>query len=370
LTCNRATIAPQLSRRAFLTHLSAGVAVGGLAAVLPSSCRPAPETLPLDSGADAWASLDAQPGVGTGWVYDDLYLQHPHATERPERLTYIKQRLTAAGLITHLESVTALADPSPYIAKIHSSQHISQIGKLPQTGLVAAAAVAGALGAVKTVCSGEAQNAFCAIRPPGHHARNAGGEAGFCYYGNVAIAARYAQAAFKIQRVLIVDWDYHHGDGTEWAFYDDPSVLFFSTHNRNAYPNTGDPARRGAGAGLGYNINVHLGPGAGDDDFVKVFDQKLAPAAAAFKPQLVLISAGFDSKQNDQLGTFALTPCGFSTLTQKVMAIAKAHAGGRLVSLLEGGYADAGSSYTYNGLARSVEAHVATLLDGQLHDCS
>jgi acetoin utilization deacetylase AcuC-like enzyme len=144
-------------------------------------------------------------------------------------------------------------------------------------------------------------------------------------------------------------------------------VLFFSTHNQQAYPGTGDPARTGEGAGTGFNINVHLDCGAGDATFDEIFDDKLIPAAASFKPELVLISAGFDSKRNDQLGCFDITPCGFSRLTRKVMQLAEEHAQGRVVSLLEGGYADSGSSYTYNGLASSVEAHVATLLSGDLY---
>jgi acetoin utilization deacetylase AcuC-like enzyme len=358
------------SRRRFLAQLGAGAVV---AATTPlGGCARTPAHTGPDTGApgDSTPGLDLGSSKGTGLVYDDRYKQHQHGTERPERLTYIKQRLDAAGLTKQLRGVKPLADPGPHIAKIHSQTHVQQIAQLPVTGPVASLAVGGALGAVRAVCKGELDNAFCAIRPPGHHARNAGAEEGFCFYGNAAIAARYAQAACGVKRVLIVDWDYHHGNGTEWAFYSDPSVLFFSTHDWQAYPGTGDPARRGQGAGLGYNINVHLSCGAGDDTFVKAFDQHLLPAAAKFKPQLILISAGFDSKKDDQLGCFALTPCGYSRLTRKLMTLAADHASGRIVSLLEGGYADSGSgsggAYTYNGLARSVEAHVATLLSGSV----
>jgi acetoin utilization deacetylase AcuC-like enzyme len=157
------------------------------------------------------------------------------------------------------------------------------------------------------------------------------------------------------QRILIVDWDYHHGDGTESFFYEEPSVLYFSTHDWDAYPGTGDPARRGANAGLGYNVNVSLPCGATDADIVAAFTTQLVPAADAFMPDLVLISAGFDSRIDDRLGCFDVTDAGFAQLTRIVMAIAARHCQGRLVSLLEGGY-------NVRGLASAVETHVRTLL--------
>ena len=167
---------------------------------------------------------------------------------------------------------------------------------------------------------------------------------------------------FGFEKVLIIDWDYHHGNGTQNAFYADPTVLFFSTHDWQAYPQTGDPSLSGEGEGRGLNINVHLDPGSVDDAFRRAFDEQLLPAAAAFKPELVLVSAGFDSKRDDQLGEFDLTPDGFAALTATATQIARTHAAGRLVSVLEGGYADRGSSYTYHGLAQSVEAHVRALV--------
>jgi len=340
----------QLSRRSFL---STGLAFLGTAPLLQLGCASTPTA---DTGPDVAREI--------GYVYDEGCLDHPHTTERPERLVAIHQRLSQAGLVQQLTAAGAVADPYPHIAKIHSAEHISAIKQIPKTGPAAGLAVAGVLGAVKAVCEGRLRAAFCAIRPPGHHAHNSGTEEGFCFYGNVAVAARYAQLAFGVKRVLIVDWDYHHGNGTEWAFYDDPTVLFFSTHNWHAYPGTGDPQRQGAGAGLGYNINVHLDPGAGDDAFRRAFDEHLLPAASAFKPELVLVSAGFDSKRDDQLGEFDLTPGGFAALTADVTEIARTHAAGRLVSVLEGGYADRGSSYTYHGLAQSVEAHVRALVSG------
>jgi acetoin utilization deacetylase AcuC-like enzyme len=227
---------------------------------------------------------------------------------------------------------------------------------------VARHAVAEILGAVEAVHDGTVRNAFCAVRPPGHHSHNntanydgtCGGE-GFCYYSNVAIAARYAQS-LGYTNVLICDWDYHHGNGTEWAFYTDPSVFFFSTHNMNAYPGTGDPARTGALDGAGYNLNVHLDMGAADQEAYNAWDIGLAEAmgAVGFTPDFVILSAGFDSRVDDTLGTLALTDAGFAGLTARAMAIADQHCGGRIVSCLEGGY-------NVDGVGRATCAHVATL---------
>ncbi len=179
---------------------------------------------------------------------------------------------------------------------------------------------------------------------------------GFCFYGNVAIAAKYLREVLGYERVLICDWDYHYGNGTAWAFDKDPSVFFFSTHNWNAYPGSGDPGYTGSGAGEGYTLNVHLGSGARDRDIVRAWDEDLARALSArdFKPDFVLISAGFDSRMDDTLGTFSITDGGFAALTQRAMAIADEHCGGRLISCLEGGY-------NVDGLGRAVCAHVATL---------
>ncbi|MBD3392539.1 MAG: histone deacetylase [Chitinivibrionales bacterium] len=293
----------------------------------------------------------------TGYVYDKRYLDHVLSAfhpESPERLTAIEKKLKETGLIDEMRGLPLLADPMPAIGMVHSESHIANIGHIPTTGGIAPLAVAGALGAVKAVGDGTVRNAFCALRPPGHHALNTGREEGFCFFNNIAIAARYAQRELGFEKVLIIDWDYHHGNGTEWAFYDDPSVLFFSTHDWRAYPGTGDPKKRGQGAGEGFTINVHLGCGADDDDMYRAWDDKLLPAAQAFKPDIVLISAGFDSRKEDTLGCFDLTDLCFSRMTKMAMGIADAHCDGRLVSLLEGGY-------NVYGLAEAVAAHVMTL---------
>lgn len=317
-------------------------------------------------GAAACLALPAgaldpqQPGRRrTGWVFDERFLLPvfpPHHPEQPARVRAILEALRNNHLMSRLIAVTPLTEVRDAIRLIHTPAHIEAIkGRYGALDDIARAGVGAVLAAVREVCQGRLANAFSCSRPPGHHAFNTGREEGFCFYNNIAIAARYAQREFGLDRVLIVDWDYHHGNGTEAFFYDDPGVLYFSTHDWHAYPGTGDPARRGAGRGLGYNINVPLPCGAGDDDIVAAFERELLPVAERFAPELVLISAGFDSRADDLLGCFQVTDAGFATLTEMVMGIADRHAGGRLVSMLEGGY-------NLHGLAAAVAAHVGTLL--------
>lgn len=169
------------------------------------------------------------------------------------------------------------------------------------------------------------------------------------------MAARHAQRAHGCERILIIDWDYHHGNATEETFYDDPSVLFFSTHKWRAYPGTGNPARKGAGEGHGFTINVDLGADAGDRDILTAWEMKLLPAAESFRPDLVLISAGFDSRKDDWLGDFRISDDAFRRMTRMACDLAKGAGGGKVVSLLEGGY-------NPEGLADGVAAHLEELL--------
>jgi len=295
----------------------------------------------------------------TAFVFDDRFLlpvfpaAHP---EQPARVQAILRALDNEGLLQQLHRIEPLRNVDGALALVHTQNHISAIRqRYGAADDIARTGVGAVLAAVRAVCGGDVINAFSCSRPPGHHARNTGREEGFCFYNNIAIAARYAQREFKLERVLIVDWDYHHGDGTEAFFYDDPSVLYFSTHDWHAYPGTGDPARQGAGAGLGYNINVPLPCGATDSDIVTAFESQLAPAAEEFKPELVLVSAGFDSRVDDLLGCFKVTDAGFVRLTEIVKGIAARHCQGRLVSMLEGGY-------NLGGLASAVTAHIRSLL--------
>lgn len=295
----------------------------------------------------------------SGLVFPEAFLDHeiePGHPESPARLRAVSERLRLSGLGSHFRPIGPVADPYPAIAAVHSPVHIRSVRSLPGAGEAAARAAAGALAAVDAVCRGELRNAFCAVRPPGHHAHDSGGEEGFCYYNNAAIAARRAQAAHGLSRVCIIDWDYHHGNATEEFFYADPSVLFFSTHRRQAYPGTGDPAREGSGAGFGYTINVDLGAGATDRDMLDAWDREFLARAEAFKPELILISAGFDSRKDDWLGDFRIGDETFRRLTRLAMGLADRSAGGRVVSLLEGGY-------NPSGLADAVAAHLEALLE-------
>ena len=223
----------------------------------------------------------------------------------------------------------------------------------PASWEVSQLAAGAATTAIDAVCQREYRHAFCAVRPPGHHATASKGM-GFCLLNNVAIAARHAQRQHNIQRVLIVDWDVHHGNGTQDIFYEDGSVLFFSTHQSPLYPGTGGINETGAGEGAGLTINAPLPAGAGRQRVFAAFEKQLLPAVADFKPELVLISAGFDSRHGDPLGGMNLTDEDFFDLTQLMVQIADKFADGRLVSLLEGGY-------NLQGLASAVVAHLTAL---------
>lgn len=210
-----------------------------------------------------------------------------------------------------------------------------------------------ALSAVDSVFQQDVNNAFCVTRPPGHHASSAIGM-GFCLFNTVAIAARYAQAKYRAERVLIADWDVHHGNGTQDVFYEDSTVLFFSTHQSPWYPGTGAAWERGAGAGEGTTINCPFPAAAGREQIVDAFREVLLPAAEAFRPDLILLSAGFDSRIGDPLGLFRLTDDDFVELTGLMTDLAGRCCGGRLVSALEGGY-------NLDGLAKACAAHVGAL---------
>jgi acetoin utilization deacetylase AcuC-like enzyme len=307
----------------------------------------------------------------TGFVDDDprfgAHAHGPKHPEQPARFAAIQRALEvqrnaqpASDWVSRLlrlrPASTAIVDEA--LRRVHTSEHIASIDARYDTDTrsLARAAVGAALSAVDSVMQRRIVNAFVATRPPGHHARNTGREEGFCYFNNVAVAARHLQRAHGIERVLIVDWDYHHGDGTEHLFYEDPSVFYFSTFDPNAYPRTGDPARRGAGAGVGFTSNHPLRCGASDAEMLAVYRDHLEPIADRFKPQFVLVSCGFDSRKEDLLGCFDISDEGYRRMTRVVAGIAARHAQGRLVSLLEGGY-------NLAGLASAAMTHTETLVE-------
>ncbi len=223
-----------------------------------------------------------------------------------------------------------------------------------QSEATARLAAGGVLTAVEAVMEGRVRNAFAVVRPPGHHASASRGM-GFCIYNNVAIAARHLQSVHGLQRVLIVDWDVHHGNGTQDIFWRDPTVLFFSSHQDGLYPASGSARERGEAEGEGFTCNCPLPAGTAGPELLAVWRDRLLPLAGAFAPEFVLVSAGFDSRADDPLGDFRLTDTDFAALTHLVMEIAATHAQGRLVSCLEGGY-------SLPGLATAAAAHVGALM--------
>ncbi|HXS96353.1 MAG TPA: histone deacetylase [Candidatus Limnocylindrales bacterium] len=292
--------------------------------------------------------------------------QHP---ERPERYDAVMSALDAAGFTRTLPRIETRDATEDDLLLCHTPAYLAIARSDVERGLpylstgdtditpnswaVAARAAGSVLNAVDAVMDGRARNAFCVVRPPGHHA-NASRGMGFCLFNNVALAARHAQRKHGAGRVLIVDWDVHHGNGTQDIFYRDPNVFFFSTHQWPLYPGTGRANERGDGPGEDTTMNFPFPAGSGRKEILGAVQTFLTPAMQRFKPDLVLISAGFDSREGDLLGRFTLTDQDFSDLTKAVMEIADATAKGRVVSLLEGGY-------SLEGLATASVAHVAAL---------
>lgn len=308
----------------------------------------------------------------TGIVYDDIYTQHQTGTGHPEspvRCEAIMKGLRQSDFSERLLFLTPPAATEEHILMCHSPDYLSGVKQDIAAGRkelstgdtsisersfeAALYAAGGLLTAVDAVFQGEIKNAFCPVRPPGHHATAARGM-GFCIFNNVAIAARYAQKKYGIGRVLIADWDIHHGNGTQEIFYKDSSVFYFSTHQSPWYPGTGATGQTGLGEGTGYTLNCPFPPGTSSEQVVSAFKNKLTPAARKFKPELVLVSAGFDSRIGDPLGGFSLTDDDYAELTGILLDIAGQFAEGRLISALEGGY-------NLEGLAAAVRAHVKTL---------
>jgi len=311
--------------------------------------------------------------MSAGLYYDDRFLDHDTGKghpERPARLRAVVKHLKDKGLWDKLEHPAFEPAERKTIELVHKPAYIDRLeqackeGKpfidVPDSAISAqSAAIAylmagAALDAVDQVATGKLDRVFVLGRPPGHHATPSRGM-GFCFFNNVAIAARHAQAKHDIERVLIVDWDVHHGNGTQDIFYEDGSVFFFSTHQSPWYPHTGKAEETGKGEGEGATLNCPFPAGTGMKDIGDAFYHKLAPAMEKFKPQFIFISAGFDSRVDDPLGRFKLEDKDFVTLTNVLLDMADKYAEGRVVSVLEGGY-------NLEGLAKSATAHVGALM--------
>ena len=310
----------------------------------------------------------------TAYLFDPLYLQHFQRghVEGPERLEAINRALDETGMRQRLVALAPHPISLERLARIHQSRHIEQVKTVAERGggglmgrgdetyvaprsyeaarLAAGAVVTG----VEAVLQGQVKNAFALVRPPGHHASADHGE-GFCLFNNIAAAAATARAELGIERVLIVDFDVHHGNGTNSIFYRDPSVLFFSTHQWGIYPGTGWWDEIGADEGVGYSVNVPLQPGWGDVALRRIFEDLLTPIARRFRPQLMLVSAGYDPSWTDLLGSMRVTTSGFFALTRQLVDLSDELCQGRLVLTLEGGYG-------LDGLAYGVVASLAAML--------
>ena len=299
-----------------------------------------------------------------------IYLEHLTPAghpERPDRLRAI-QRVLDDEAFAALDRVEAPMGDEATILYAHPQEHLDRVrAAVPSEGMTqidantvatpkswqaALTAIGAANAAVDDVFEGRADNVFVASRPPGHHAEKATAM-GFCLFNNAAIAARYAQKKHGAERVAIVDWDVHHGNGTQDIFWDDPSVLYCSTHQMPLYPGTGAKTETGAGN----IVNAPLAPRTGSDTFRDAFLSRILPSIDAFRPDLVIISAGFDAHHRDPLAEIDLTEEDFDWATGQLMEKASTHSAGRLVSLLEGGY-------DLQGLAFSTAAHVGRLMKG------
>jgi len=328
-----------------------------------------------------------------GFVCSPRFVEHvtgPYHPERPDRIRAICRAVRQAGLIDSPDPFPQfkldlgikpqrhmkLLELEPYVPDpqvlrlVHTEelirfvQHMCRVsgvldqGDTPVTPVsyeIALLSAGSALRAADAVMKDQAKRAFSAARPPGHHAEP-DRSMGFCLFNNIAIAARYVQKTYGVEKIAIVDFDVHHGNGTQAAFEDDPSVLFISLHQdpRTCYPGSGHEWEIGTGRGRGFTVNIPFSPGSDDDDYLKVIDARVLPEIDEFRPQLLMISAGFDAHRQDPLANIALSDEGFELMTRALVAAADHHCRGRVVSVLEGGY-------NLQALGRSVVRHLIAM---------
>jgi acetoin utilization deacetylase AcuC-like enzyme len=312
----------------------------------------------------------------TGYVYDERYLRHDPGAwhpERPDRLKAIQKNLQEVGLTELVVPIQPYEAPLEWVERLHDPDYIRRfkeacaqgknIFEVPDCGIcpesyeIALLAAGGVMAAADAVMEGRVDNAFCAVRPPGHHAER-DRAMGFCFFNNVALGALYLLENFGLERVAIVDWDVHHGNGTQHLFEADPRVFYLSLHEdpQYCYPGTGFSRETGKGPGQGFTLNLPFPPRSGDEDYLEALNKEGLPRLGKFAPQFLFISAGFDAHQHDPLAHMNLSRDGYRQMTRLLLDLARETAGGRLITVLEGGY-------NLEVLEECTEDHVRLLLD-------
>ena len=300
----------------------------------------------------------------TGFLFEEIYLWHDaaaaafplqpgHHFENPETKRRFRDLLAVSGLLERLYPIKAIAATEDDLARLHTRDYIAQIKRMsaerggdageftpfgPGGFEIAALAAGGVMRAVEAVVTGAVDNAYALVRPPGHHAESNRGR-GYCIFGNIAVAIMYARAKLGVTRAAVVDWDVHHGNGTQAAFYDDPNVLTISIHQDNLYPaNSGSIADNGSGRGVGYNLNVPMPPGSGGGAYIAAFERVIVPALRRFKPELIVVASGLDAAGLDPLGRMMLHSEHYRRLARMILQVAGDVCAGRVVLSHEGGY--------------------------------
>jgi acetoin utilization deacetylase AcuC-like enzyme len=311
----------------------------------------------------------------TAYVYDERYLLHDPGSwhpERPDRLKAIQTSLKESGVLELLIQLKPYPAPLVWVERLHDPDYIRRFREACQRGEqifdvqdcginresyeIALLAAGGVLAAADAIMGDQADNAFCAVRPPGHHAER-DRAMGFCFFNNVALGALYLLENFGLERVAIVDWDVHHGNGTQHLFEADPRVFYLSLHEdpQYCYPGTGYRREEGRGPGQGFTLNLPFPPRSGDEEYLEALQNEGLPRVRQFAPQFVMISAGFDAHSKDPLAHMHLTRSGYREMGRLVLDLAQESAGGRVITVLEGGY-------NLEVLEECVEDHLRILL--------